>query len=324
MMGTKLSKLKYKGGVIGFFGENLGILAALFIIGAIISFMSPVFLTVDNALSVGRQISTNTTMALGMALVIILGGIDLSVGSVVALSGTLCVGFINSGVPIPVAVALGILSGVIVGFVNGAVIAKSGIAPFVVTMCSMNVVRGIAYIYSGGLPVRCMDDNFARIGTGYLGAIPLPIIYLVVFIIVISIVLNKSKFGTYVYALGGNREAAKFSGIPTKKIEIIVYTISGFMSGFAGVILAARMYSGQPSVQSGGELDAIAGCVLGGVSMTGGVGKIGGVVIGTLIIGVISNGLNLLNINSFWQLVVKGVIVVLAVYLDIIKRRKAD
>ncbi len=318
------NKLKYKGGAIGFFGENLGILAALFIIGAIIAFMSPVFLTVDNALSVGRQISTNTTMALGMALVIILGGIDLSVGSVVALSGTLCVGFINSGLPIPVAILLGVLSGVLVGAVNGTVIAKTGIAPFVVTMCTMNIVRGIAYIYSGGLPVRCMEDDFASIGTGYLGAIPLPIIYLVLFVGVISIVLNRSKFGTYVYALGGNREAAKFSGIPIKKIEIIVYTISGFMSGFAGVILAARMYSGQPSVQSGGELDAIAGCVLGGVSMTGGIGRIGGVVIGTLIIGVISNGLNLLNINSFWQLVVKGIIVLFAVYLDIIKRRKAS
>ncbi len=323
-MKDKIKKLKYRGGAIGFLVENAGILVALLAIGTIISFMSPVFLTVDNGLSVGRQISTNTTMALGMALVIILGGIDLSVGSVVALSGTLCVGLINSGLPIPLAALLGILSGVLVGFINGTVIAKTGIAPFVVTMCTMNIVRGIAYIYSGGLPVRCMDEAFASIGTGYLGAIPLPIIYLIFFVGIISIVLNKSKFGTYVYALGGNREAAKFSGISIKKIEIIVYTISGFMSGFAGVILAARMYSGQPSVQSGGELDAIAGCVLGGVSMTGGVGKIGGVVIGTLIIGVISNGLNLLNINSFYQLVVKGVIVLLAVYIDIFKRTKVS
>lgn len=323
-MGNKIKDLRYKGGIIGFFGENLGILAALFIIGGIIAVMSPVFLTIDNALSVGRQISTNTTMALGMALVIILGGIDLSVGAVVALSGTLCVGFINSGIPIPLAAVLGVLSGVLAGFANGAIIARTGIAPFIVTMCSMNIVRGIARIYSGGLPIRAMDDNFARIGTGYLGPIPLPIVYLVIFIVVISVVLSKSKFGTYVYALGGNREAAKFSGIPIKKIEIIVYTISGFMSGFAGVVLSARMYSGQPSVQEGGELDAIAGCVLGGISMTGGVGKIGGVVIGTLIIGVISNGLNLLNINSFWQLIIKGIIVLLAVYLDILKRRRAN
>lgn len=323
-MNNKFKSLKDKNGVVGFFGENLGIIAALLIIGTVISFMSPVFLTVDNGLSVGRQISTNCTIALGMALVIILGGIDLSVGAVVALSGTLCVGFINTGLSIPLAVILSILVGVFVGFINGLVIAKTGIAPFIVTMCTMNVVRGVAYIYSGGLPIRCMDDSYAKIGIGYLGPIPLPIIYLTIFIIVISLLLSKSKFGTYVYALGGNKEAAKFSGIPIKKIEIIVYTISGFMSAFAGVVLAARMYSGQPSVQQGGELDAIAACVLGGISMTGGIGKIGGVVIGTVIIGVISNGLNLLNINSFWQLIVKGVIVLIAVYLDIMKRKKAS
>lgn len=316
--------IKTKSGIIGFLGENLGILVALFIIGTIISFASPVFLTVDNALSVGRQISTNCTIALGMALVIILGGIDLSVGAVVALCGTLCVGFINTGMPIPLAFISSIIVGVFSGFINGFTIAKTGIAPFIVTMCTMNVVRGVAYIYSGGLPIRCMDDSFAVVGIGRLGQIPLPIIYLAIFIIIVSLLLSKSKFGTYVYALGGNKEAAKFSGIPTTKITIIVYTISGFMSAFAGVVLAARMYSGQPSVQQGGELDAIAACVLGGVSMTGGIGKIGGVVIGTLIIGVISNGLNLLNINSFWQLIVKGIIVLIAVYIDIIKRKKAS
>lgn len=317
-----INKRKEKNGFINFFIENVGIIGALIIIGTIISFMSPVFLTVDNALSVGRQISTNTTIALGMALVIILGGIDLSVGAIVALSGTLCVGFINSGVPIPVAIVLGIMIGTFVGFINGLIISKTGMAPFIVTMASMNIIRGISYIYSRGLPIRCMDDKFAIIGTGYLGPIPFPVIYLAIFITVVSLMLTRSKFGTYIYALGGNREAAKFSGINTHKIEIIVYTISGFMSGFAGVILAGRMYSGQPSVQVGAEMDAIAACVLGGVSMSGGIGKIGGVVIGTLIIGVISNGLNLLNINSFWQLVVKGIIVIIAVYLDIVKKNK--
>lgn len=307
---------------IKFISENLGILGALLIIGTIISFMSPVFLTADNALSVGRQISTNTTIALGMALVIILGGIDLSVGAVVALSGTLCVGLINSGLPMPVAIIIGIGVGVAVGFVNGLIIAKTGMAPFIVTMSSMNIVRGASYIYSRGLPIRARDEAFAKIGTGYLGPIPLPVIYLIVFVVIVSILLTKTKFGTYIYALGGNREAAKFSGIPTQKIEILVYTISGFMSAFAGVILAARMYSGQPSVASGAEMDAIAACVLGGVSMAGGMGKIGGVVIGTMIIGVISNGLNLLNINSFWQLVVKGVIVIIAVYVDIFKKKR--
>ncbi len=307
---------------IKFFTENLGILGAFVIIGTIVSIMSPVFLTTDNVLSVGRQISTNAVIALGMAFVIILGGIDLSVGAVVAFSGTLCVGLINNGVPIPAAIVIGMLFGTAVGFVNGLVIAKTGMAPFIVTMSTMNVVRGAAYIYSKGLPIRCKEDAFAIIGTGYLGSIPLPVIYLAVFILMASIILSKTKFGTYIYALGGNREAAKFSGISTHKIEISVYTISGFLSGFAGVVLAARMYSGQPSVSSGAEMDAIASCVLGGVSMTGGTGKIGGVVIGTMIIGVISNGLNLLNINSFWQLIVKGIIVLIAVYVDIIKKRR--
>jgi len=313
-------KFGEKNPIIGFVKENLGIIGGLFIICAIMSIMSPVFLTVDNALSVGRQISTNATIALGMALVIITGGIDLTVGAVVALSGTLTVGMINSGVPLEFAMLIGVGTGVLTGFVNGFVISRTGMAPFIVTMCSMNIVRGAAYIYSGGLPIRCNSDAFAALGTGYLGVIPYPIIYLVVLILIITLVLSRTKFGTYVYAFGGNREAAKFSGIPTKAVELIVYTISGTLSGFAGVVLASRMYSGQPSVQSGAEMDAIAACVLGGVSMTGGVGKIGGVIIGTLIIGVISNGLNLLNINSFWQLIVKGVIVVIAVYLDIIKR----
>ncbi|MDL2295517.1 ribose ABC transporter permease [Lachnospiraceae bacterium OttesenSCG-928-E19] len=308
--------------VLKFLGENMGILAALIVISAIVAIMSPVFLSVDNALSVGRQISTNAVLTLGMALVIITGGIDLSVGAVVALSGTLCVGFINKGMPVALAVVVCIGIGVFVGFINGIVIAKTGMAPFIVTMSTMNIGRGIAYLYSGGLPLRCTSDAFAVLGTGYLGPIPLPIVYLAILVFIVWLLLSRSKFGTYVYALGGNREAARFSGIPTVKIEVIVYTISGFLSGFAGVVLAARMFSGQPSVQQGAEMDAIAACVLGGVSMTGGMGKVGGTMIGALIIGVISNGLNLLNVNPFIANIVKGIIVLIAVYIDIIKKKK--
>lgn len=313
--------LKHTFPALAFFKENLGILSALVIIGAVTTALSPVFLTVDNFLTVGRQISTNATLALGMAMVILLGGIDLSVGAVAALSGTLAVGLINSGFAIPAAIACGILVGVLSGFLNGIIIAKTQMAPFIVTMSMMNIIRGCAYIYSGGLPIRCLDDNFANIGTGYLGPIPLPIIYLIFFIAIVYLLLSKTRFGSHIYAIGGNREAARFSGVQSERVETIVYTISGFLSGFAGVILAARMFSGQPSVQQGAEMDAIAACVLGGVSMSGGMGKLGGVVIGTLIIGIISNGLNLLGINSFWQLIVKGIIVLIAVYLDIIKKK---
>lgn len=305
-----------------FFGENFGILAALVVISIIVAILSPVFLSVDNALSVGRQISTNAVLTLGMALVIIIGGIDLSVGAVVALSGTLCVGFINKGTPVWFAVILCIAVGMFVGLINGVIIAKTGMAPFIVTMSTMNISRGVAYLYSGGLPLRCAKDEFAVLGTGYLGPVPLPIIYLLILILAIWLLLARAKFGAYVYAIGGNREAAKFSGISIVKVEVIVYTLSGLLSGFAGVVLASRMFSGQPSVQQGAELDAIAACVLGGVSMTGGMGKIGGTMIGALIIGVISNGLNLLNVNSFVSNIVKGVIVLIAVYIDIMKKKK--
>lgn len=307
---------------IKFLSENLGILAAFIVICGIVAVLSPVFLSIDNVLSVGRQISTNAVLALGMAVVIITGGIDLSVGAVVALSGTLCVGFINNEMPVPVSIILCVGIGVLVGFINGIIVAKTGMAPFIVTMATMSISRGIAYLYSGGLPLRCMRDDFAVLGTGYLGPIPLPIIYLLILTFVVWLLLSRAKFGTYVYALGGNREAAKYSGIPTVRIEVIVYTISGFLAGFAGVVLAARMFSGQPSVQQGAEMDAIAACVLGGVSMSGGMGKIGGTMIGALIIGVISNGLNLLNVNSFVSNIVKGIIVLIAVYIDILKKNK--
>ncbi|MEM1485841.1 ABC transporter permease [Oscillospiraceae bacterium PP1C4] len=310
-------------GVAKYFKENLGILIAFVLICIIVSCLSPVFLTADNAFSVLRQVSTNANLALGMTLVIILGGIDLSVGAVVALSGTITVGLIvNNHMNIWAAVCIGLTLGTLCGLINGVIIAYTRMAPFIVTMAVMNIARGAAYIYSNGLPIRTFDDQFAAIGTGYLGPIPLPVIYMLVSIVVISVLLSKTRFGSHVYALGGNREAAIFSGVPVKKVEIIVYTLSGFLSAVAGVVLAARMYSAQPSVSQGAEMDAIAACVLGGVSMSGGLGKIGGVFIGVLIVGIISNGLNLLNVNSFWQLIVKGAIVLLAVYVDIIKKQK--
>ncbi len=308
--------------VLKFLNDKMGILIALFVISTIVAFLSPVFLTVDNGLSVGRQISTNAVLTLGMALVIITGGIDLSVGAVVALAGTLCVGFINNGMSIFMAVVICLGIGVLVGFLNGVVISKTGMAPFIVTMASMNICRGIAYLYSGGLPLRSDNESFEKLGTAFLGPIPLPIIYLVILIVIIWLVLSRSKFGTYIYAIGGNREAAKFSGIAVDKVEIAVYTISGLLAAFAGIILASRMFSGQPSVMQGAEMDAIAACVLGGVSMSGGMGTIGGTMIGALIIGIISNGLNLLNVNSFVANIVKGIIVLIAVYIDIIKKRR--
>lgn len=298
--------------------SNIGIICVLLIIGVFLSLLSDKFLTSGNLISVMRQISINVYIALGMTLVIILGGIDLSVGAIVALTGTVTVGLIvNTGLPIAAAIAIGLLIGVVCGFISGTMVAEFKLPAFIVTMAMMNIARGAANVYSGGRSTRITDEFFSSIGSGYLfGVIPLPVIYMVVLIILITVVLNKTKFGTYIYAIGGNRESARLSGVPIKKVEIAVFTIIGLLSAFAGLVLASRMYSGQPSVGAGYELDAIAACVLGGVSMSGGKGRISGTVFGAMVIGFISNGLNLMNVNSFWQLVVKGIIILIAVVID--------
>lgn len=297
---------------------NAGILSVLIILCIIISCATDKFLSTTNIISVLRQISINTYIALGMTFIIILGHIDLSVGAIVAMSGTLTVGFIvNQGMPIAAAIIAGLLLGVITGVISGVIVSCFRVPAFIITMAMMNVANGVAYVYSGGQSTRISDEFFINIGTGYLfNIIPLPVVYMVILIGICSFLLSKTKFGTYVYAIGGNREAARLSGVPIKKVEIIVFTLSGILSAFAGLVLCSRMYSGQPSVGSGYELDAIASCVLGGTSMTGGKGKISGTVIGAMVIGVISNGLNLIGISSYWQLIVKGLIIACAVLLD--------
>ena len=214
-------------------------------------------------------------------------------------------------------IAAGLLVGTAAGFVSGFIVANFKVPAFIITMAMMNIASGIAYVYTGGQSTRITNKLFIEIGTGYLfNVIPLPVVYMVVLIILFSFILSKTKFGTYVYAIGGNREAARLSGVPIKKIEIIVFTISGLLSAFAGLVLCSRMYSGQPSVGSGYELDAIAACVLGGTSMTGGKGRISGTVFGAMVIGIISNGLNLIGVSSYWQLIIKGLIIACAVLLD--------
>ena len=298
--------------------DNIGIMVVLLILCIIVSLATDKFLTSGNIISVLRQISINTYIALGMTLIIILGHIDLTVGAVVAMCGTLTVGFIvNQGLPVELAIIGGVLLGVLFGFINGVIVSTFKVPSFIITMAMMNVANGIAYVYSGGQSTRITDGFFISIGTGYLfSVIPLPVLYMVLLIIVISFLLVKTRFGVYVYAIGGNREAASLSGIPIKKIEIIVFTLSGLLSAFAGLVLASRMYSGQPSVGSGYEMDAIAACVLGGTSMAGGKGSISGTVLGAMVIGIISNGLNLIGVSSYWQLIVKGIIIATAVILD--------
>jgi ribose transport system permease protein len=296
---------------------NLGIMIVIVLVGLVLSFLSPVFLSPYNLRTVLLEITTNTYIALGMALVMILGGIDLSVGSIVAMSGTLTVGFmVLNHQPMGLAVTLGLAVGAAIGLVNGLIVAFFKIPSFIVTLAMLNVARGVAYVYSGGRSTRMMTPAFTNIGSGYLWVFPLPVLYMVVLIVIFVVVLNRTKFGTYIYAIGGNRESARLSGVPIKKVEIATFTISGVLAAFAGLVLSARMFSGQPSVGVGYELDAIAACVLGGVSMAGGVGRISGTIFGAIVIGIISNGLNLVNVSSFWQLIVKGIIILIAVIID--------
>lgn len=304
--------------------ENLGILIGFFILCLILWLQTPVFLSANNILNVLRQVSTNLYVACGMTMIIILGGIDLSIGSTIALSGVVTGGMIAfSGLAIVPAVICGLLVGLIVGCINGLIISRTTIPPFIVTLSTMNIARGFAYVYTGGQPIRVMSDEFNFIGAGYVGSIPIPIVYLIVILLVTYIIMSKSKLGRHIYAVGGNKQAAIFSGIKTHRVQFFAYAFSGLMAGIAGIVLASRMFSGQPTAGEGAEMDAIAAVVLGGTSMSGGSGKIGGTVIGALIIGVLSNGLNLLGINSFWQFVLKGVVILIAVCIDYLRKNQS-
>jgi len=312
--------------VSGVFKNKIGILIALIALIAFFAFLpstSNVFLTSNNVLNILRQASTNLYVALAMTMVIILGGIDLSVGSIIALSGVITGGLVAyNGFPVYVGVIGGLVVGLVFGAFNGLVISKTTIPAFIVTLATMNIGRGLAYIYTGGAPIRIVSDEFNFIGAGYIGSIPTPVIYLIVLIIVAMYIMNRSKMGRHIYAVGGNPQAAKFSGISNAKVVFFVHVFSGLMAAISGVVLASRMFSGQPTAGEGAEMDAIAAVVVGGTSMSGGRGTIGGTIIGGLIIAVLNNGLNLMNVNSFWQLVVKGVVILVAVYVDYIRNRK--
>ncbi|MFM1653015.1 ABC transporter permease [Brevibacillus sp. B_LB10_24] len=316
--------LQIGAGIKQFVRDNMGILIGFLVLCIIISIVNSSFLTANNLLNVLRQTSTNLYLALAMTMIIILGGIDLSVGSVMAVVGVVTSSLVALfGAPVLVAVAAGLAVGVLFGALNGYVVATTVIPPFIVTLATMNIARGAAYVLTDGKPIRVMSDSFNFIGSGYIGGVlPTPVLYLVILLIICYLIMNKTKLGRYMYAVGGNAEAAKFSGINIKRIKLFAYTFSGLMAGVAGIVLASRMFSGQPTAGNGAELDAIAAVVLGGTSMTGGYGRIGGTVIGALIIGVLSNGLNLMGVSSFWQYIVKGIVILVAVYADVIKRKR--
>ena len=308
-----------------YFKQNWGILLALLVMCTFFTIFGNNFLTQTNIVNLLRTCATNCYLAIGVQLAIILAGIDLTGGALAALSGVICVmTFEKAGLPIGMGIVAGILFGIVVGMINGAVVTYTGIHPFVVTLAMQSICRGAACLLANGSPVTTTNRSFGSFGTGSLGPIPYPVIYMAIFLVLDYFLLNKTRTGRHIYAVGGNETSARFSGININKIKILVWTISGAMAGFCGVVLAARMSSGQPAAGEGYETDAIAAAVLGGTSFFGGTGTVGGLVIGVLIIGIISNGLNLMHVNSYWQYVLKGVIIIVAVYMDMMKQKRQN
>ena len=295
------------------------ILVGLVVLCIFIATQTDIFLTPNNIYNLLRQISSNLYICAAITLVLIGGGIDLSNGNVVALVTIIAAALLAAGVSVFVTILVCLLAGIIVGAVNGLIISRTTITPFIVTLSMSYVLNGAAYVSTNAQSVSIDNYSFINIGTGYLGPVPYPVIYAIVILVAVQILLKRTKLGRHIYAIGGNETAARFSGIDVKNIRLFLYVFSGLMSAVGGIVLAARSYSGNPQYGSGSALDAIAAVVLGGVSMAGGRGSIVGMLIGSLIIGVIGNGLNLMGIHSFYQMIIKGVIIIVAVYADYLR-----
>ena len=297
--------------------RQYGIFVAFIIICLILSFVAPQFLTISNWTIIITQVSINALLAFGVTFVIITGGIDLSLGSIVAVTGIVAASLAHPDTnPVIVPILVGLLSGLLIGAFNGFVITQSKIAPFIVTLGTMTIGRGLALILSKGRPISNLSDSFNFIGGGNVLGIPFPIIILIVAFSICYILLKKTILGRYIYAVGGNEQAAKASGINVNQIKLAVYLICGLLSGLAGILLTSRITTGQPNAGVGFELDAIAAAIIGGTSTSGGTGTMTGTLVGALLIGVINNGLDLLNVTSYYQQVVMGVIIIGAVVLD--------
>lgn len=306
-----------------FIREYGGILGGLLVLIIVSSFLSQYFLTLNNFTNILLQTSIVAIVAFGMTYAILLAGIDLSVGSIVALTGLVLVLGLTAGVPFPVMAPIALGLGVFCGFANGFITTWLGVHPFIVTMSFMGIWRGAAMLASDGKAVSLYDNEaFEFVFNGYILGVPFPIIILVVMITINHFVLSRTTFGRKIYIVGGNPEAAAYSGINVSKTTIYSYMITGLMAGFGGIMLASRMFSGQPTAASGMELDAIAACVLGGTSLTGGRGTIIGTVIGALIIAVLSNVMSLMNVDFFVSLIVKGIVILIAVGIDVYKNKK--
>jgi ribose transport system permease protein len=301
--------------------RKYGIYIALIVLIIFFSLNSNAFLTPGNLINIARQSSMLGIAAVGMAFVLLLGGIDLSIGSQISLVNIIGAWLMAKAGMNPIfAILISLTVSTSIGFMNGWIIANIKMPPLIVTLASLTSLEGLAFIISGGVPIFGFPESFSVIGQGYVGFVPVPVIIMIVIMAIGAFILNKTYFGRYFYAVGGNEEASELSGINVKKVKYLVYTLSGLFAGIAGIVMLSRTNSGQAIAGKGFELDVLTAVVLGGVSITGGYGKINNVVAGVLIMGVLSNGMVLMNINTYYQLVIKGLVLMLAVGFDSYQR----
>jgi ribose/xylose/arabinose/galactoside ABC-type transport system permease subunit len=300
--------------------HRFGLLFVILLVGLGLTLTTDTFLSVANLTNVARQVSINGILAVGVTFVLLTAGVDLSLGSVVALSGVACATFAHPGDhPVFVPIAVGLLTGAACGLVNGVLVTRGGVAPFIVTLGMMTIARGLALIVSGGRPVVNMSNELTALAGDFL-SIPIPVLCFAGVALLAWFFLRNFRLGRHIYAVGGNENAARAAGVPVERVKLFAYGLCGLLTGLAGVVLAARITTGQPNAGQAYELDAIAAVVIGGTSLAGGVGTITGTLLGVLLIGVINNGLDLQGVSSYYQAVIKGVIIVGAVWLD---RRQA-
>ena len=295
-------------------------LIVLIVTSVVIALLNPRFLTWSNILTVLRQTSINAVIATGMTFAILIGGIDLSVGSVLGFCGAIAATMVSSGMNVVLAVFAALFIGTLIGYLNGTLITTGGLQPFIATLGTVTLLRGAILVFTQGRPITTgntqASEFFSEIGTGFLGPIPIPVYIMILVFIAAYYILNHTRIGRYIYASGSNEEATMYSGIKTARVKRFVYAVSGMMAALAGILLTSRLGSAQPTAGAGYELDAIAAVVLGGTSMAGGIGTIGGTAIGALIIGVLNNALNLMKVSSYYQDVAKGIVILIAVLLD--------
>lgn len=304
----KSSILKYKS------------LVGLLVLCIVISFISPRFLGYANIKNVLTQVSVNAVIAVGMTFVILTGGIDLSVGSILAVSAAVAAGIIKSTGNITLAIIVSLAIGCLIGFINGILVSKGRIQAFIATLATMIIFRGVTYVYTNGIPISGLGQSFSGIGNKSILGLPTPVAIMIIVFGAAFYILSQTRYGRYLYALGGNEDSARLSGINTDKIKTLVYVICGATAALSGIIVTSRIGSASPNAGVSFELDAIAAVVLGGTSLAGGEGSVVGTIIGALIIGVLNNGLNLMNVSPFYQSIIKGLVILLAVLVE--KKKK--